>query len=132
MQRFSTKKNELFRIFVGTLVSTPRDTNPPPKMDKPVRVPATGTNNSAPFTADSTNQIAALALDMQPVDDWGVGTVCEWLRSIQMSEYEPQFRSNDIAGSHLKMLTKNDLAELGINSLGHRLTIEKAIKQLPS
>ncbi|XP_075242687.1 uncharacterized protein LOC142337400 isoform X4 [Convolutriloba macropyga] len=87
-----------------------------------------GWNNSA---NSPTSTRASMAMDMQPVEQWDCDTVCEWLKSIKMSDYEEKFKSNDIVGSHLKMLSKDDLAELGVTSLGHRLTIERAIKQLP-
>ncbi|XP_063723088.1 SH3 and multiple ankyrin repeat domains protein 2-like isoform X3 [Symsagittifera roscoffensis] len=92
--------------------------------------PNVSTNKNANLTNGASGNVASMAIDMQPVEQWSVETVCEWLRSIKMSDYEDKFKSNDIVGSHLKMLSKEDLAELGVTSLGHRLTIEKAIKQL--
>ena len=47
-----------------------------------------------------------------------------------MSQYRETFEVNDIRGIHLPELTKAELRELGVKSLGHRMTIENSIAQL--
>ena len=47
-----------------------------------------------------------------------------------MGQYKESFMENDIQGAHLSDLTKDDLSELGIKKLGHRLTIDDAIGKL--
>ena len=66
----------------------------------------------------------------KPVLDWGCDDVCNWLESIKMSQYKDTFRENDIQGSHLPELSKAELKELGVKSLGHRMTLENAIAKL--
>lgn len=66
----------------------------------------------------------------KPVLDWDGDDVCNWLDSINMSQYKDTFRENDIQGSHLPDLTKAELRELGVKSLGHRMTLENAIARL--
>ena len=56
--------------------------------------------------------------------------MCEWLCEIGLEEHKKTFQDNDIVGEHLIELTKDDLRELGINRLGHRLTITKKLQHL--
>ena len=66
----------------------------------------------------------------KPVVDWDCDDVCHWLDSIHMAQYKDTFRENDIQGTHLPDLTKAELRELGVKSLGHRMTLENAIARL--
>ncbi|XP_068711319.1 SH3 and multiple ankyrin repeat domains protein 2-like [Montipora foliosa] len=66
----------------------------------------------------------------KPVLDWDCDDVCNWLDSIKMSQYKDTFRENDIQGAHLPDLSKTELKELGVKSLGHRMTLENAIAKL--
>jgi len=66
----------------------------------------------------------------KPVLDWNCDDVCNWLDSIKMSQYKETFRENDIQGAHLPDLKKAELKELGVKSLGHRMTLENAIARL--
>jgi hypothetical protein len=47
--------------------------------------------------------------------------VAAWLRGLGLEQYAPAFRDNDIDGDLLRRLTAEDLRELGVASLGHRL-----------
>lgn len=85
--------------------------------------------------ADITSIFGGYAKPMEPflekpVLDWGCDDVCNWLESIKMSQYKDTFRENDIQGSHLPELSKAELKELGVKSLGHRMTLENAIAKL--
>jgi hypothetical protein len=40
------------------------------------------------------------------------------------------FLDNDIEGSHLPSLQKDDLVDLGVTRVGHRMNIERALKDL--
>lgn len=42
------------------------------------------------------------------------------------------FQENEIEGVHLATLTKDDLAELGVTKIGHKLSIMKLIEQVKS
>jgi class 3 adenylate cyclase/tetratricopeptide (TPR) repeat protein len=46
--------------------------------------------------------------------------VAEWLRTLGLDEYAPQFRANHISGDLLPQLTADDLRDLGVISVGHR------------
>ncbi|XP_078000067.1 uncharacterized protein LOC144452787 [Glandiceps talaboti] len=64
------------------------------------------------------------------VDEWNVHDVAEWLQSINMSEYKQAFIDNEISGEHLSALTKEEFIELGITRIGHRMTIDRALKKV--
>jgi class 3 adenylate cyclase/predicted ATPase len=55
--------------------------------------------------------------------------VGDWLRSLGLSQYETQFRQNDIDEEVLNELTDGDFEKLGV-SLGHRKRLLKAIAGL--
>ena len=61
-----------------------------------------------------------------PLGSWGVAQVCGWLRSEGVAQYAAAFDANHIDGVSLAQLTKEDLAELGVISIGHRLAILRA------
>ena len=56
-----------------------------------------------------------------------VGT---WLRDLGLERYEQAFRDNDVDAAVLPHVTADDLAELGITSIGHRRKILAAIARL--
>jgi class 3 adenylate cyclase len=53
-----------------------------------------------------------------------------WLRSLGLGEYEAIFRENDIDETVLPNLTAEDLKDLGVASVGHRLKLLEAIAAL--
>jgi class 3 adenylate cyclase len=56
--------------------------------------------------------------------------VGEWLQALGLGQYEATFRENDLDAKLLPNLTADDLKELGITSLGHRLRLLEAITAL--
>ena len=53
-----------------------------------------------------------------------------WLRSLGLGKYEAAFRENDIDETVLPSLTHENLKELGVGSLGHRVKLLDAIAAL--
>ncbi len=53
-----------------------------------------------------------------------------WLSELGLSQYAEAFESNDVALDLLQALTDQDLRELGVQSLGHRKKLLKAIADL--
>ena len=53
-----------------------------------------------------------------------------WLSELGLSQYAEAFESNDVARDLLQALTDQDLRELGVQSLGHRKKLLKAIADL--
>ncbi|XP_041452510.1 SH3 and multiple ankyrin repeat domains protein 3-like isoform X4 [Lytechinus variegatus] len=64
------------------------------------------------------------------VSEWSVEDVGNWLEELNLGEYKDSFSDNAISGDHLTSLGKDDLSELGVKRLGHRLTIIKALQKL--
>lgn len=76
--------------------------------------------------------LQAIAFKSKPVDAWSMTDVAAWLDELGMEQYAESFEENEICGSHLTEMTKDDLRELGIARLGHRLTIINALMKLTS
>src|SRR2546423_13357250 len=53
-----------------------------------------------------------------------------WLRSLGLGKYEAVFRENEIDETVLPSLTHENLKELGVTALGHRLKLLDAIAAL--
>ena len=62
--------------------------------------------------------------------EWSTAEVGGWLETFGMDMYQRAFIENDIQGSHLGLLGKEDLTALGITKLGHKMTILNEIKKL--
>jgi class 3 adenylate cyclase len=56
--------------------------------------------------------------------------VVVWLRSLGLGQYEAAFRENEIDETVLPRLTQENLKELGVTALGHRLKLLDAIAAL--
>jgi len=56
--------------------------------------------------------------------------VVVWLRSLGLGKYEAAFRDNEIDETVLPSLTHENLKELGVTALGHRLKLLEAIAAL--
>ena len=53
-----------------------------------------------------------------------------WLRSLGLGKHEAAFRENEIDETVLPSLTHENLKELGVTALGHRLKLLDAIAAL--
>jgi SAM (Sterile alpha motif) domain-containing protein len=54
----------------------------------------------------------------------------KWLQSLGLEEFEATFRNNKIDKAVLPKLTAEDLKELGVTAVGHRLKLLDAIAAL--
>ncbi|XP_078271041.1 SH3 and multiple ankyrin repeat domains protein 2-like [Rhinoraja longicauda] len=63
---------------------------------------------------------------------WTKHDVADWLDTLNLGEHKDAFLDNEIDGSHLPSLQKDDLIDLGVTRVGHRMNIERALKQLLS
>lgn len=66
----------------------------------------------------------------KPVHLWTKIDVGDWLESLNLGEHKETFMDNEIEGTHLPNLQKEDLIDLGVTRVGHRMNIERALKQL--
>jgi hypothetical protein len=56
--------------------------------------------------------------------------VAAWLRKLELEQYEPAFRENEINERALPSLTAEDLKDLGVTLVGHRRRLLDAITAL--
>src|ERR1700751_3097650 len=56
--------------------------------------------------------------------------IADWLRRLGLEQYAPAFAANDIEAEILPELTAEDLAGLGVTSIGHRRKLLAAIAGL--
>ena len=61
--------------------------------------------------------------------EWSTLQVGEWLKEIGLGEYKENFVSNFITGELLAKLTKDDMKDLGVEKVGHRLMLTSAIQK---
>ncbi|XP_064192310.1 SH3 and multiple ankyrin repeat domains protein 2-like isoform X2 [Anguilla rostrata] len=66
----------------------------------------------------------------KPVLLWTKHDVADWLESLNLAEHKDAFLDNEIEGAHLPNLQKEDLIDLGVTRVGHRMNIERALKVL--
>ncbi|XP_042325220.1 SH3 and multiple ankyrin repeat domains protein 2 isoform X2 [Sceloporus undulatus] len=66
----------------------------------------------------------------KPVHLWTKPDVADWLESLNLGEHKETFMDNEIDGTHLPNLQKEDLIDLGVTRVGHRMNIERALKLL--
>ncbi|XP_075328401.1 SH3 and multiple ankyrin repeat domains protein 3 isoform X8 [Odontesthes bonariensis] len=66
----------------------------------------------------------------RPLNLWNKYDVGDWLESMGLAEHRQRFQEHEIEGSHLPALSKEDYVELGVTRLGHRINIERALRQL--
>ncbi|XP_069575884.1 SH3 and multiple ankyrin repeat domains protein 2 [Brachyistius frenatus] len=64
------------------------------------------------------------------VELWSKHDVADWLESLNLGEHRDAFLDNEIEGAHLPSLQKEDLIDLGVTRVGHRMNIERALKLL--
>nr|XP_057917632.1 SH3 and multiple ankyrin repeat domains protein 1-like [Doryrhamphus excisus] len=67
---------------------------------------------------------------LKPLPYWTKYDVADWLAYLNLGEHRERFIDNEIDGSHLPSLTKDDFLDLGVTRVGHRMNIERALKKL--
>ncbi|KAK4241919.1 hypothetical protein C8A03DRAFT_29950 [Achaetomium macrosporum] len=61
------------------------------------------------------------------ISEWTAEECADFIASIGVQQYADRFIENDIVGEALVALQHEDLKAMGINSVGHRLTILKSV-----
>ncbi|KAJ1981818.1 hypothetical protein H4R33_005163 [Dimargaris cristalligena] len=64
------------------------------------------------------------------VTAWSLAEVAEWISAQGYEEYAQAIQDNDITGDILVQLDDNNLKDLGIQSIGKRITLLKSIRKL--
>ncbi|XP_043915331.1 SH3 and multiple ankyrin repeat domains protein 1 [Protopterus annectens] len=65
----------------------------------------------------------------KPLHFWTKFDVADWLDYLNLGEHKEHFLDNEIDGTHLPSLTKEDYIDLGVTRVGHRMNIERALKR---
>lgn len=65
-----------------------------------------------------------------PISEWDAEGVVDWLSSLGLGKYREALLENDISGEALIRLGHDELRELGISSVGHRLSILKHVYEI--
>lgn len=86
-------------------------------------------SNSA-FTSKQTESNPSS--NNKKLPQWSVAEVSAWLKELGMEMYIDAFKDNEISGEHLPDLGKDELIELGVKRVGHRMTIDRSVKKLMS
>eukprot|EP00063_Salmo_salar_P074523 XP_014049358.1 PREDICTED: SH3 and multiple ankyrin repeat domains protein 2-like [Salmo salar] len=66
----------------------------------------------------------------KPLPYWTKYDVADWLGYLNLGEHREHFLDNEIDGTHLPSLTKEDYLDLGVTRVGHRMNIERALKRV--
>uniref|UniRef100_A0A8C6Y9Y8 SH3 and multiple ankyrin repeat domains protein 1 n=1 Tax=Naja naja TaxID=35670 RepID=A0A8C6Y9Y8_NAJNA len=61
----------------------------------------------------------------KPLPFWTKYDVADWLEYLKLGEHRDRFLDNEIDGSHLPSLTKEDFIDLGVTRVGHRMNIAR-------
>ncbi|KAL8826211.1 MAG: hypothetical protein Q9170_007488 [Blastenia crenularia] len=94
------------------------------------RTPVMDSSRHSPFSPTKPESAEGYkSLDVT-VESWDEETVCEWLRTINCTQYEQAFKINNITGSSLIECDQVLLREMGIKKIGDRIRMSVAIKQL--
>uniref|UniRef100_G3Q090 SH3 and multiple ankyrin repeat domains 2 n=1 Tax=Gasterosteus aculeatus aculeatus TaxID=481459 RepID=G3Q090_GASAC len=84
----------------------------------------------SPLTLMQQSAASGKPFASKPVELWSKEDVADWLESLHLGEHRDAFLDNEIEGAHLPSLQKEDLIDLGVTRVGHRMNIERALKLL--
>jgi len=66
----------------------------------------------------------------EPHLHWSAPTVGEWLASLGLALYSQKFVEHEVTGDLLEVMDKEDLRDLGVTLVGHRLKLLRAVAAL--
>ncbi|XP_029971494.1 SH3 and multiple ankyrin repeat domains protein 2b [Salarias fasciatus] len=89
-----------------------------------------GSRSPSPLTLMQAVAASGKPFAAKPVELWSKHDVADWLDSLHLGEHRHAFLDNEIEGAHLPSLQKDDLIDLGVTRVGHRMNIERALKLL--
>ena len=67
---------------------------------------------------------------IKEISTWNIDDIKSWLQNMNMSQYIPNFSSNQISGYDLVYLTKDDMKSLGISNIHDINIILNSVKEL--
>uniref|UniRef100_H2UVN0 SH3 and multiple ankyrin repeat domains 1 n=1 Tax=Takifugu rubripes TaxID=31033 RepID=H2UVN0_TAKRU len=127
-----TKGSSSRRRAPSPLIYNTEQSNPtPPRPSSLPILPTTPVyNNPFDFPCPLTPPSPAKPFAIKPLPYWTKYDVADWLAYLNLAEHRERFIDNEIDGSHLPSLTKDDFLDLGVTRVGHRMNIERALKKL--
>lgn len=82
---------------------------------------------------EETTQLSNEATEMKKIPIiWTPDDVGNWLKRIGLGDYSEKFIYHQITGEALIELEKDDLREIGVNIVGHRVLLQKHIQSICS
>uniref|UniRef100_A0A3B4TC05 SH3 and multiple ankyrin repeat domains 1 n=1 Tax=Seriola dumerili TaxID=41447 RepID=A0A3B4TC05_SERDU len=105
----------------------PGPLTPPSPASSPMHLPPSPSCLNYPHL---TPPPPAKPFAVKPLPYWTKYDVADWLAYLNLGEHRERFIDNEIDGSHLPSLTKDDFLDLGVTRVGHRMNIERALKKL--
>ncbi|KAI9884919.1 MAG: AAA ATPase cdc48 [Watsoniomyces obsoletus] len=88
------------------------------------------TDSDPPSTENTPTLYGHMGDDKSPrnlISDWSTEECADYVSSLGLSQYADAFLDNEIVGEALIALKHDELKELGMNSVGHRLTLLKSV-----
>ncbi|SGY23847.1 BQ5605_C019g08988 [Microbotryum silenes-dioicae] len=87
-------------------------------------------SDSLPTMIDGYDPLTPGRNYLELIHSWDDDDIARWLNEIRVPQYEPLFRQNDIRGTVLLDVDQTALKEMGLRSVGDRVKIVVAIKNL--
>eukprot|EP01006_Ploeotia_vitrea_P006278 TRINITY_DN12705_c0_g1_i1.p1 TRINITY_DN12705_c0_g1~~TRINITY_DN12705_c0_g1_i1.p1 ORF type:complete len:604 (+),score=64.79 TRINITY_DN12705_c0_g1_i1:44-1855(+) len=121
-----------YTLSPGSMESPPRSSPPAtPPQQAAVHTPATLSAAAPTLVATSSLNSAGSSPGSSNVRDWSIDQVSRWLQSISQGELVDTFVQNEVDGSTLVGLTKEDLkSELEIKRLSDRKAVWDSLNHL--
>ena len=95
--------------------SSPTDSDPPSAENTPTTYGDNGNERDLPRTI---------------ISEWTTDESAQFIASLGLPQYVDTFLDNEIVGESLILLKHEELKEMGVNSVGHRLTILKNVYEV--
>ncbi|XP_046372437.1 phosphatidylinositol 3-kinase regulatory subunit alpha-like isoform X2 [Haliotis rufescens] len=89
-----------------------------------------GTVNNSHCTREKTTNLEPTLECSQPLENWTVNHVIEWMAALNLYRYVELFREKNIAGRDLKTMDEDKLMEMGIKDEYHQKSILVCIDEL--
>jgi hypothetical protein len=85
--------------------------------------------DSPPHEVPPVRHRSRREFEHKPMDEWSVEDVADWLEFLQLTEHRQIFLRNNVNGRILSQLGRNELIAMGVTQVGHRMSLERAIKR---
>ncbi|KAF2141373.1 uncharacterized protein K452DRAFT_228667 [Aplosporella prunicola CBS 121167] len=90
--------------------------------------PPTSNPHHTNFASPTESEFSDIHVGPDSVKSWDEERVGDWLKSINLPQYEELFKANNITGEVLMEMDSNHLKEMGIRKIGDRIRISSQAK----